>query len=219
MMLEGLQHLPQPIIQHILNKSRERVVYPHVYHVTELIGCLRKAYFKRKYGDLIKHSLNTLWNFYRGHLFDDAFSPLFPENQKPVTRTYNLRNAECTVVGYFDFIYKNILHDLKTAHDRTMYYLKRDGPRKDNVRQVQIYMELLNEERIQLGRLIYVGLSPNPLQFDVERNYDILNEILANVNLLEDALQIDNPSNLPIPGGWQCKPEYCEARTECKRRR
>lgn len=217
MIFEGLQHLPQPIIQHILNKSRERVVYPHVYHVTELIGCLRKAYFKRTYGDLIKHGLNTLWNFYRGHLFDDEFSPLFLRNQNPVTA----QSGKCTIVGYYDFIHNDILYDLKTAHDRTMYYLKKDGPRPDNVIQVQAYMELANDPTIKHGRLIYIGLSPNPLQFDVQRDPEAVNNLWIKVNNLEWALNHKDPHLLPIPkdASWRCKPEYCEAQTECKRRR
>ena len=219
-MLEGLQHLPQPIIQHILNKSHERTFYPDVWNVSNLEGCLRKYYYTRKYGGLYKPNIRSLWNFYRGHLLDDEFSPLFPENQRAVTATRN----GATIVGHFDFKYDNMIYDLKTAHEGKMYYLRKRGPDQNNVKQLQDYMELYDHPKIGRGRLLYMSFKPDPIQFDVPRDNQAVNNLWVKINNIKWALEHDQPSILPetwkdSKERWRCSPEYCEYRSECVNRR
>jgi len=215
--IEGLEYLPEPILRYIQRKARNRVNLPHVYHVTELTGCLRKAFFHRVFEN-IEIPLSSAWWFYRGSLFDEEWSPLFEKNQesKAVTRD------GITIVGTYDFVFQNkklgdtepVIHDLKST--QSLYYLRRDdAPHRSHVEQVQAYMAMFGYNK---GRIIYYDLSDNPIQFDVEKDDKILDKLFERAKKLDEAIRKKDPSLLPFPEeSYFCKEKYCDVRLLCVR--
>ena len=50
----GFENLPAPILSHLRDAVSIRYARPHIYHVTELIRCLRHAWYKRTYPERVR---------------------------------------------------------------------------------------------------------------------------------------------------------------------
>jgi len=215
--IEGIEYLPEPILKYIRRKVHNRVYLPHVYHVTELTGCLRKAFFHRVFG-YTEIPLNSAWWFYRGSLFDGEWSPLFEKNQE----TKAVARDGLIIVGTYDFVFQNkklgdtepVVHDLKST--QSLYYLREeDIPHRSHVEQVQAYMMMFGYNK---GRIIYYDFSDSPIQFDVEKDEKILDKLFERAKILDDAVNRKDPSAIPFPEeSYFCKEKYCDVRRQCIR--
>lgn len=207
--IKGLEYLPEPILTYIQRKAHSRVYLPQVYHVTELTGCLRRAFFRRMFKSM-EISSSSAWWFYRGNLFDFEWTPLFERNQG----TGVVQKEEISIVGTYDFVYQNeklgddeaVLHDLKST--QSLYYLRQeDFPHKSHVEQVQAYLGIFKYNK---GRIIYYDFSDDPVQFNIEKDEGVLDRLFERARLLGEALEKRDPAALPFPEEkYLCKPKYC----------
>jgi len=209
-MIEGLDALPEPIRHHILHSMHSNISIRHVYHVTELIYCLAKCYHNRVHGST-EPRLEQAWPIYRGNIFDDAWTQLFPLNQVPML----LEDRGVYIVGKADFIHEGVVYDLKTT--ASLYYILREAaPKPEHVEQVQTYHELLRRQghRVDGCRLIYLDFGNHPLIFEVEPDSETLHRILIRAHRLDRALSEGASQGIQNPADWECG--YCEHSSHCK---
>ena len=211
----GFENLPAPIIKHLNNVMNMRPVYPHVYHVTELTMCLRKAYYRRVYGGG-QRGVKGLWNMYRGSVLDSAWSPLFDFNQ----RTFVVTKRGVTITGTCDFVYDDgsgsILYDLKMP--ASTYYRKREGAGQGYRRQCAAYLALAHAsgELVDVHRARVLMVAEEVVVEEVGEWTDMLDSwLLPRAFLLDAALNSKDPSILQGPEeGWECREEFCSASTD-----
>lgn len=204
----GFKHLPEPIIRHLRKQIKSRPPKLHVYHVTELIYCLRKAYWNRTHPNK-KFNTRSLWNIYRGSTFDRQWSRLFKINQK----TYTVTREGVTITGTLDFIFSQILYDLKMPASTALAKLV--GAHTSYKRQVAAYLALAHENgellHIKKARILMVA---ETVVVDEQKEWiGMLDKwLFPRAFLLDRALEEDDPSILDGPEEkWECNPEYCGA--------
>ncbi len=202
-----LEDLPEPIKNHILKTANydDYIGKPNTYSVTELLYCIRKAYFKRTKP---KHaSLEQAYNLYRGKVFDQLWTPLFIHNQ--VRTTYRCKKIPITISGKYDFLTQDgILTDLKTA--KSLYFINEPSP--EYVAQVRFYAYLNSIEKAQI---IYVDFGDCKV-FPVEVGdcTSLLEELDVKATQLYYALQLKQPPEKPTTlHTWLC--QKCEYSQEC----
>ena len=214
--LIGVEHLPRPIKNHMLKSLQNRVNIKDVYHVTEIIHCLRKAYLKR--AQLIESEFDTmgLWNIYRGNTFDGLWSSLFDKNQL----SYKVEREGKTLTGKLDFVwideetFDEVLYDLKMP--KNVYFRKKEGAGKFYSEQVQCYMAMAHANgkllNVRRGRVLF--LADDAVVEEVPMNDKILDDVFERIFLLSDALDTNDLSSLESSfrcpeEDWECK--FCSA--------
>jgi hypothetical protein len=225
--LVGVDLLPTPIVDHMRRTMTNRPHVRHLYHVTELLYCLRKAFWKRTHHNS-EMNIESLWNIYRGVTFDEKWSPLFKINQK----TYAVEKEHLTITGTLDFVWLDekdlepVLYDLKMP--KNIFYKKRDGAGKFYIEQVQAYLAMAhwNGELTNVHRARVLMLADDLVIQEVEENDDVLNYLWKRAFLLDKKLADFNedgtiPLDLLGPEmQWECGEKWCpgdlEYRVECK---
>ncbi|MBW2672039.1 MAG: PD-(D/E)XK nuclease family protein [Deltaproteobacteria bacterium] len=202
----GFEHLPRPIVEHMRSWVQPRRDPPGVYHVTEVIYCLRKAWYRRVHPDRVRWDVASLWNLYRGTVFDRLWTPLFEIHQ----RRYRLTRRGVTLTGTLDFVYDDgggaVLFDLKMPASVAMK--KFTGAGRAYRRQVQIYLAMAhaNGELLDVRRAsVLMVAADGVVREDVEECSDILEWVWPRVFLLHDAVSRRDPSLLMGPEEpWEC---------------
>lgn len=217
----SINDLPNPIKQKILRETNDNDDYepmPNCYHITELVGCLRKTYYRKT---LPKQpvSLETANNFHRGRLWDKDFCGCFKHNQVRVT--YRCQKTPICISGHFDFLNQDdpndpVITDLKSP--KTLFYIERDGKPSEHYRtQVLFYCYCT---AIPKGAVMYWdGAKPltYPITADTEACNELITKIEARAATLWLALRNKQPPIKQVcnPETWECN--YCEYQTECDR--
>lgn len=209
----GFELLPKPIADHIRSSIKSRENIPHVYHISELVYCLRKSYFRRVHLGRENRNLRGSWNIYRGSTFDSLWTPLFEINQ----HTLRVSRQGITIVGTFDFIYDDglgpVLYDLKMP--ASTFFKIKSGAGLGNRRQVQAYLSLAhaNGVHIDIHHVRVLMVAADIVVEEIEEWPNMLNSWLwPRAFLLDDALNRRDPTALRGPESpWECNPEYCPA--------
>lgn len=209
----GFELLPKPISVHIRSSIKSWKNIPHTYHVTELVYCLRKAYYKRVYPDRENRSLKSSWNIYRGATFDRLWTPLFEVNQ----HTLKASKRGVTITGTLDFVYDDgdgpALYDLKMP--ASTFFKVQSGAGEGYRRQVQAYLSLAhhNKELLDVHRICVLMVAKDVVVEAVNEWSDMLCSFLwPRAFVLDDALNRRDPTMLRGPeSSWECDPEYCPA--------
>lgn len=212
----GLNEMPERIKKYIENEtSGDRPRETNKLSVTELIGCLRKSWFDRKAPE--PKQFKTRFAFWRGNLMDREITSLYPRNQVRVT--HRVRGTPIIVAGRIDFIDDDgAVADLKTTDG--MFFIKRDGAKDTNVKQVLFYAYY---EGVNKARLYYMSMGEWE-QVDVDASNDKqeknLNEIESNAKILYDALLSGKPPEFQDgynTSYWECKGKEwkCEYYDRC----
>ncbi len=205
----GFKHLPEPILNHLKKQIKPRFPTPHVYHVTEIIYCLRKAYWRRTHPNQAKFNTKSLWNIYRGNIFDRQWCRLFKINQ----RNYTATREGVTITGTLDFVYNGVLYDLKMPASVALSKLV--GAHTSYKRQVAAYIALAHENNelldIHMGRILMVA--ENVVVDEQKEWVGMLDDwMFPRAFLLDKALEDEDPSLLDGPEDrWECNPEFCNA--------
>ena len=215
-----LEDLPETMKQHLAKKTvRDKTYADHRFGVTELLGCDRKLWFRRRLPKPI--SLNMMYIFNRGMLWDTEYTEIYERNQVRVT--HRVPNSPVVISGRLDFIDDDgAVTDLKTTEN--LYFIRKNGAKPDNVSQVLFYCWC---EGIDKARLIYMTLS-DAETVDVDATYE---RQVENLERLEkralasyDNLQHDAPpmmDDLHAPDYWECcykkagREVKCEYFSEC----
>jgi len=226
--LVGLEYLPTPIKTHLRNNMSKRPSIKNVYHVTEILYCLRKAYWKRM-GGKNDFDLAGLWNIYRGNTFDKKWSPLFEHNQ--VTFKSERKHPEfedlITLTGTLDFIWVDessldkVLYDLKMP--KNVFYKKQYGAGKFYKGQVQTYLAMAHEngEYTDVHRCRVLMLADDLVIEEVPERPEMLDIMWERTFLFHKSLKDKNPNILRgAEAEWECGERFCpgsvEWRLTCK---
>ena len=207
----NLEDLPDEIKEHIIDATTEDD-YTHrdgQLHVTELVYCLRKAYFRRqmeKEGQHENKALKDRWYLYRGIVFDEAWTSLFPRNQVRVT--YRIPNGP-SISGRIDFETEDTVWELKTVSND---YAIRDGPKPAHVKQALFYAWV---ENMPKAKLVYVHLGGVKIfELDTSRAGEVVDELVSRAKELYRALKEGRPPE-PHNEPWECR--YCPFRDLCEK--
>lgn len=210
----AIRDLPKRIQEHIMEKTarsdKEQAI--NRMGVTELLGCQRKAYFRRT--DPLPIGVEQSFIFFRGQVFDEAFTTLFPRNQVRVT--HRIRDTPIVISGRFDFVDEDgAVADWKTI-DGT-YWIESKGAKEENVIQVLFYCYC---EGVNKGRLYYMSLG-NVIKIDIDANEKAQREVIEileeRAKNLYDSLvyatvpDIDSDHSKDF---WECK--YTKGQNEVR---
>jgi hypothetical protein len=214
-----LADLPNPIKKMMLDESNGKEDYhamPNSYHITELVGCIRKTYYRKT---LPKKEINleTAKNFYRGNIWDRNFCKCFRHNQIRVT--YRCQKTPRCISGHFDFLNEDdpntpVITDLKAP--KTLFYVEREGKPSNHYRkQVLFYCYCT---AIPNGAVMYWD-GHKHLSFSIEVTDEncrvLIDELETKSLMLYNALKTNQPpnKNIFILESWEC--QYCEFLEEC----
>ncbi|MCL2642794.1 MAG: hypothetical protein FWD52_04705 [Candidatus Bathyarchaeota archaeon] len=130
---------------------------PFRYSVTDLLGCVRKAYYKRYMPKALTEQ--SIYNFSRGKLFDAALTTCFKDNQQPVL--YQCKKSPCQVSGRYDFITsEGVMTDLKTT-DKDLASISE--PMWEYKMQVRFYADLKGCSQAQIMYVNMQGIRVLPV--------------------------------------------------------
>lgn len=207
--------LPNPIKEMMLNEANDKNEYkemPNNYHITALVGCIRKTFYRKT---LPKEKqtvdLETAKNFWRGNNVDRNFCKLF--NHYQIRVTYRCQSVPICISGHFDFLNEDdpaapVITDLKAP--KTLFYIKQEGKTSESYRkQVLFYCHCT---AIPQGAVMYWD-GHNPLTYPIEVTDEteriLIAELEAKAHTLYIALQNGKaPAKNAFPiESWECK--YC----------
>ncbi len=212
--------IPKRIQNKILsdaNNDDEYTPMPNCYHITELVGCIRKTFY-RKTLPRQPVDLDTAKNFFRGNHWDRAFTSLYPHNQIRVT--YRCQKIPICISGHFDFINDDdptnlVVTDLKSP--KTLFFVKRENKASEHYRkQVLFYCYTT---AISKGCVAYWD-GNDWLEFPVEVSDEacklLIEEIESKTLALWMAFKHGKPPSKQafLPEVWECK--YCDFREPCE---
>lgn len=211
--------LPFPIQKMILDETNEKNDYhpmPNSYHITELVGCIRKTYYRKT---LPKKpvDLETAKNFHRGNTWDKDFCRCFRHNQIRVT--YRCQKTPICISGHFDFLNednpeKPVITDLKAP--KTLFFIEREGKPSNHYRK-QVLFYCYNTA-IPDGAILYWDGHKHlsyPIEATAEACQLLLDELETKCLMLYEALKNRQPpsKDVFILENWECS--YCEFSEEC----
>lgn len=215
----SIEDLPAPIKQFIVRETeRDKIFEDNRLGVTELIGCLRKAWYRRKMP--LPLSIQQRWWFYRGNLLDGVWTPLFERNQ--VRITHRIRDYPVVISGRIDFIDEDgAVADLKTIDN--LYWIKKEGAKADHIKQVLFYAWCEARDK---ARLYYVSMNdavPMEVAVSEENKLEVVNELESNAKILYNALVnniVPERDDKHTQDYWECGVSkdgvcYCEYREQC----
>ena len=201
-----INQLPDRIKQHILGqvnrmyKRNEDRIW-----VTDILYCLRKAYFR--FRDPKPISLEDAWRIWLGTVIHKELEGLYPGQERKWE--LGIYNTGAVLVGKYDFMDNNMIYEIKAVGDNYVHYLKKSGPSEEYILQLQLYMY---NKGIEDGALLYV-MHDGPLMEHVSlKDFDI-HSMLRRALLLVDALRTNTPPK-KTDRTFQCK--KCEYKDECK---
>lgn len=177
-------------------------------HVSDLVYCLRKAWYRRQ--EDFKEDLdnNSILFFVRGRSLHDLLEKLYA--QREVRVKYN------GVKGTIDAI----THDNQIVEIKTTKKLWKDQPNDHHLKQIAYYMAMYGTNR---GVLLYYEIQDNNLRYfeiymDDEELMDECIEIDTKKAILDKALEhgdVDICGESPRYD-WECK--FCDI-DECPNNR
>lgn len=200
----SLEELPEKMKTEIQDRSiyeqRENQI-----NTTELIYCIRKAYYRRKYPEA--PSLKSAFWMFRGNIFDKIFTPLFERHQERVT--HRVRGTPIIISGRIDFIDGDTIFELKTVN--SLRFIEKEGPHQDHLKQVKFYAWC---NAYPNAKIIYMDLN-DALVFDVDLSNEdeTIDEFEDLARRLYTGIVTDEPPE-PNAQTWECK--YCTYKDRCK---
>ena len=154
-------------------------------HISDLIHCLRKAFYSRQpdYVQVLKD--DSVLYFVRGRSLHDMIEKLFPNNE--VTIEYE------EIIGNVDAIDGPIAVEIKTTK------VLRRGPYDSNRMQLRYYMAMTGKD---IGYLLYYEYFSNKIRafkfmMNAEQRERTLKELVTKRNLLIKALEINEVLIIP----------------------
>lgn len=191
--------LPDPIVEHIRSVvEREYEYSDERIHATELCGCLLKAWLRRRYP--VEREFERMWYLYRGLIFDELWTSLFPRKQVRVT--HRIKNGP-TIVGKIDFIYNGKIYELKTVNS----VRRLDELYDHHVKQVRFYAWCECVEEAVLLYISFDGYCAFTVDCSEEKVLPVVEEFERKAVELYEALKKNEPPR-PDASKWEC--QFCE---------
>lgn len=206
----GYDLIPEPILDYVKNYNKKRPIIPHKYNVSNLVGCLAREYFRRTIGGETV-SIQSLFNMFRGTLFDEAFTPLFENNQK----RYDVTRGKITLTGQYDFVWNGSLWDLKIP--KSVFFRKETGAGPHYINQAKTYLalahyhkELLDIKKVRILMIAGDGVVRETVEGD---DKNILNYMFSRAKALDKDIEKEEIKEIlkfEVPEEpWECDSRIC----------
>ena len=171
--------------------------------VTEVVTCLRKAWYQRKYATL--PSVHKIVILSIGDVFHKLLQEYLEQNgyQCELQATVGFEGYEWELVGHVDAINDDHILEFKTINALPK------KPLEHHVLQVNTYLYMFNRPK---GFIVYISKRTGDIAvFEVKPDKEKLDYVLERANLLYDHLKRNEPP--PYEVGWLC--DYCEFEGFC----
>jgi len=187
-----------------------RMPKPNEVHVHEIVQCMRKSYYERKYGSSDYSHLSDKKCVILGlglltHVkLEELFSQMFnAECEKELRRKVKVNGLIYEVIGTIDILYDNTLIDLKTVNKIP------DEPYKHHYLQLQMYMWLAN---LHKSYIIYICKRDGTIEiFDIIRNERAITHMLERLHYYITCVSADVTPR--AEKSYLCN--YCEYLLDC----
>lgn len=203
----SLELLPQPVKDHVIKKANQEYELKDTrFSVSELVYCLRKPFFRRKYP--IPVNLTKAWYFFRGKLFHEAFANLFPRNEVPVT--HRIKGTPIVISGRLDVMHEGQVIEFKTTN--SLKYTNEVKP--EHRMQAAFYAWC---QGLDKATVIYLDLN-TAKKFEVtvnERDIETLEKIAST---LYEAIKTGIPPVALNKQDWECSAKYCDYFDRCDKK-
>lgn len=226
-----MEGIPEDVKAYVLSEVESSHADDRV-GVSELGGCLRKAWFKRRMPRPV--DFESAFRMFVGRLFHIYIERGYEKTEVSVQH----KVGKGVIVGKIDAIVGDTAIDFKSKRD--IRFVSERGPQERDVNQVKFYAFAAN---LQHAKLIYYKIDPKVqgvrstdeflqelkrgivleaiqsprISFDIEM-HDVTNVVRNYVTralILFDALEDERPPALETPPPpWECK--FCEFREICK---
>jgi len=216
------QVLPERMIRGIRDEIQEEhdqmESSPDRIHVTELTGCLRKAYLRRV--SPVPLDFHQSLHMWRGRLLHSTLLKHYEQREVPL----ELPVGGFAIAGRADAVDGDRVVELKVTP--SIHFIEKRGmPHPWHVRQLQFYMHCLG---VSFGELYYLDLS-RALRFPVNSSFphregaieleQTVEEMKTLASELHHALEIgEAPGAINVlefgDGGAECP--RCEYREDCQ---
>jgi len=186
-------------------KEKSRIPLDSVIHVSEVVGCLRKAYYTRKNPLAIAPS-NTVKLL--GDTIHVALQEVLEREGYEIEFEVGLNLGGFRLSGHVDAYHpeKGVVLEFKTVSKLP------EAPYESHMRQAQIYAAMT---RARHAYVIYISRSDGGVKvFNVPFNKGILKWAVERAKALKQA--IDNATPPPPERSPLCN--YCDFKLECFRR-
>lgn len=148
--------LPAPVIRSL--KQYDFAYQRNVYHVNDVIGCLRKAYYNRKEPQAdVFHPLDRLVAFKRGKLFEGLVSST-KWKELPGSLTYKIDRETVKLTGRLD-VYDPENYEITEIKSKEIKY-NTTLPKQKDVLQLQCYGTIFKDIfAVEKLRLVYFDMN------------------------------------------------------------
>jgi hypothetical protein len=214
-------------IQEIINKkilqAREERNKPiESWHCSKLGSCLRGVYFERLGIKPDKEfDGRTLRVFDVGKMFENWVMGLITDQVGVKFDTQvRVEDKKLNVSGLADLVLdyqkEKKVYELKTKHSRAFWYMveKGEGANRHHQYQLWLYLKLL---KIKEGSIIYISKDDLTMaEFPVLlSDKKIEAEVMNELDLLNRAWKMKDPTILPLPEKNDWKAKYCRYHSHC----
>jgi len=185
-------------------KLKTRVSSNSVIHVSEVVGCLRRAYYYRKKFLSISPS-NALKLL--GDSLHNAFQEVLRREGYEIEYEVGIQLPQFKLVGHIDAYHpeKLILLEFKTTNNIP------EEPYETHLKQASIYKELVNAK---YGYIVYISRNDGRVRvFKVNNSKGIIKWAVERAKQLYESLIRDEP-----PTGEPNSCQWCEFRLNCLKR-
>jgi len=192
--------LPKTLRSKIKHKDKYNFK-KNVLHVSELsYNCMYRVYEKRKHNN---DDFGSLWNLFRGNIFDQYISPILGETQVRVS--FRVPKTNFIIRGKIDAVNheKNIIYEIKTV--KSVKFIK--NPYSYHIPQGLFYLS--NFDPLATLKFVYLSMDGYKVftfsgtQKDIS---DAMKEFEKKAKILGSALFLNKK---PIPQkGSECN--WCE---------
>ena len=195
------QKLKNLVKQTLINSATKNGIKENKkIYVTDLVGCIRRSYYIKKYGFQVDES-TALWLLFGG-LFHDLITPAIAEafkGQKEVSINYKFEDVE--IHGRVDVLLDDSIIELKTCSKLPI------KPKLSHVEQLNVYMNILNKK---IGYLVYISkVQADTVVFECEKNHRMFQQTLEKAKLLKKALDNDIPPEVNLP--LSARRQFCDS--------
>jgi len=219
-----VEDVPAMIIEALLwenQKEREKHIREKKIYLTELTGCLRKAYYNIK-DPLEITDTNAIINMVVGKMYHETIQQALVKYlgaketevlaefalEKPVNGWVIRGRPDIYIPSW------SMVIELKTV--KSLYYI--EHPQEHHTQQIAWYMDMLKAKH---GRIVYIqkfskrdGTSMDMKCFSVLSSAPKARIINTAAEKLSEHLNNDTvPSKCPI-ADWECK--YCQYKDRCE---
>jgi len=188
-----------------------RMPRPHEIHVHEVVQCMRKSYYERKYGSSdFRHLSDTKCVILGlGLLTHEKLEELFAQTfnaqcEKVVMRDIIVNGIKYKVVGTIDILYDTTLIDLKTVNKIP------DRPYSHHYYQLQLYMWLTD---LYKSYIVYISKRRGTIRiYEVIRDNKVIDQLIERIHYYIACISSDT-----IPKrekSYLCN--YCEYSLNCE---